>query len=315
MRRHRPLGGGFSRDHVAVEGGWTPHRLAGVVDDEVEPLPTVGEVSTERIDTRGVAQVEAEHLEVVAPVGEVRFARVPARAVAGKPSGDDQLRPGAQQLDPRLITDLDATAGEERYAAAKVSDFASLGEVEVAASVAELVVERVHLNEVLFADVTVLRLDDLARLARRLTVLLNEPARRLEVRRREDGPVAQQPQTGIGKDLLVVGSPLRLLAAPHGLSPPPPSLEVGLVQLPGGGEKPSPLLNRQPSQESAVADDSLERLDRRTESGRALIGGALPVSDSFGIPVVHLAVDRTHASRPGCALRETPYDSPWATLA
>ena len=111
-----------------------------------------------------MAQIEPEHLEAVAPLLEVGFARVPGRGVARESRGDDQLRTGSQQLDPGLVADLDATAGEQRDAAREVGGLGALGVVELGARRAQLVVEVMDLGVLLLADVTVLRLDDLAEL-------------------------------------------------------------------------------------------------------------------------------------------------------
>ena len=167
VRRH-PLGRrGLALHHVAVEVGRPPHGLAGVVDDEVEPVARRQQVRAERLDARRVAQVEPEDLEPVAPVLEVRLARVPRRRVAREARRHDQLRARAQQLDPGLVADLHAPAGEQRDAAAQVGRLRPLREVEVAAVRAELVVERMHARVELLADVAVLRLDELAELAAR----------------------------------------------------------------------------------------------------------------------------------------------------
>ena len=69
--------------HVRVEVGRPPHRLAGVVDDEVEARPRRQQLAAERLDARRVAQVEAEDLEPIGPLVEVGLARVahaPSRA-------------------------------------------------------------------------------------------------------------------------------------------------------------------------------------------------------------------------------------------
>ena len=107
-------------------------------------------------------EVEPEHLEPLAPVGEVGLARVAGGAVAREPRRDDQLRPRPEQLDPGLVADLHPPAGEQRDAPAEVGALAALRKVEVAARAAELVVERVHLDVVPLADIAVLRLDHLA---------------------------------------------------------------------------------------------------------------------------------------------------------
>jgi hypothetical protein len=55
----------------SVEAGRPAHRLARVVDDEVEPVAGGEQVVAERLDARRVAQVEPEDLEPVAPLVEV----------------------------------------------------------------------------------------------------------------------------------------------------------------------------------------------------------------------------------------------------
>ena len=294
MCGHRPLCGGLALDHVAVEVGRSPHRLAGVVDDEVEPLPRGGQVGAERVDARGVAQVEPEHLEPVAPLAEVGLARVPGGAVAREASRDDQVRACAEQLDPGLVADLHATAGEESHASCEVGDLAALREVEVAALGAELVVERVHLDVVPLADITVLRLDHLAPLGLcPICLLLGALGRRLEVRGREDGLVSKHPQPGVGEDLLVARAPILFLSPPKSLGATPAGLEVGVVDLSGRREKPRPLLDRKCAQQPAVAHDRLERFDRLTQSG-----GLRARIDLLGICAGHLLLDGTAGKPP-----------------
>src|SRR4051794_12565213 len=149
---------------MAVELGRASHRLAGVVDDEVEPVACVTEMPAEGLDARCVTQVEPEDLQPVAPFVEVGFRRVAGRAVAREASRHDQVRACAQQLDACLVPDLDASAGEERNAPAQICRLRTLAEVEVAASRTELVVEAVNGDVQLLADVAVLGLDDLTRL-------------------------------------------------------------------------------------------------------------------------------------------------------
>ena len=118
----------------------------------------------EGLDARRVAQVEPEDLEPVAPLVEVGLLRVAVRGIAREAGGDDQLRARPQQLDPRLVADLHAPAGEQRDAAREVGGLRALGVVEVAARRAQLVVERMDVAVEPLADVAVLRLDDLAEL-------------------------------------------------------------------------------------------------------------------------------------------------------
>ena len=120
--------------HVRVEVGRTAHRLAGVVDDEVEPVARGQQLAAERLDARRVPQVESEDLEPVAPVAEVGLGGVARGGVAGKARGDDEVRARAQQLEPGLVADLDPPAGEQRHAAAQVGQLGALGEVELGAA-------------------------------------------------------------------------------------------------------------------------------------------------------------------------------------
>ena len=117
---------------MLVEVRRAAHGLAGVVDDEVEPVAGRQQVPAERLDARRVAQVEPEDLEPVAPVGEVGLGGVARGRVAREAGGDDQLRAGAQQLEAGLVADLHPPAGEQRDAPAQVGQLGALGEVELA---------------------------------------------------------------------------------------------------------------------------------------------------------------------------------------
>ena len=57
-----------------------------------------------------------------APLGEVGLRGVAAGGVARKARRDDEMRAGAQQLEPGLIADLHAPAGEQRDAAAQIGE-------------------------------------------------------------------------------------------------------------------------------------------------------------------------------------------------
>src|SRR5687767_783798 len=149
---------GLALHHVAIELGRTPHRLAGVVDDEVEARAGGQQLAAERLNARRVAQIEAEDLETIGPVREVRLARVTLRRIAREPGRDDQARTAAQQLQARLVANLDAPARQQRDAAAQVRDLRPLAKVELGALGTELIVEVVDDLVLLLADVTVLRI-------------------------------------------------------------------------------------------------------------------------------------------------------------
>ncbi len=115
--------GGLAVHHVAVEVGRSANRLTGVVDDDVEPPPCGEHVSTERLDARRVPEVEPEDLQTVTPVGEVGLGGVPRGGVAREAGRHDQRSPATQQLDPGLVPDLHAPAGEQRNRPREIGQF------------------------------------------------------------------------------------------------------------------------------------------------------------------------------------------------
>ena len=135
------LGRALELQHVPVELGRPAHGLAGVVDDVVEPLVGREQVVAELLDARRVAQIEAVDLEPVLPVGEIGLLRVAGGRVAREPRRHDQVGAGAEQLDPGLVADLHPAARQHRDAALEVGGLRPLGEVELGARRAELVVE------------------------------------------------------------------------------------------------------------------------------------------------------------------------------
>ena len=147
---------GFAGHHVGVEVRRAPHGLAGVVDDEVEAIARAQQFVAEGFHAGRVAQVQAEDLETVAPFAEVRLLGITRGRVTRKARGDDQVRARAQQLEPGLVADLDASAGEQGDAPAQVGQFGALAEVELGAGRAQLVVEVVDELVLLLADVAML---------------------------------------------------------------------------------------------------------------------------------------------------------------
>ena len=162
---------GLAFHHVRVELRRPAHRLAGVVDDEVQPAARGDQVRAERLDAWRVPQIEAEDLQAIAPRLEVGFAGVACRGVAREPRGDDQVRARPQQLQSGLVADLDASAGQQRHASPQVGQLRPLRKVQVAARRTQPVVEVMDDGEVLLADVAVLR---------------RQRGLRLDVGRRED---------------------------------------------------------------------------------------------------------------------------------
>src|ERR1019366_9521526 len=86
-----------------------------------------------RLHARRVAQVESENFQPAAPLLEIQFRRITHRRVARETRADDKLRASTKKLDARLVTDLHASAGEQRYAPAQVCGLGALEEIQLRA--------------------------------------------------------------------------------------------------------------------------------------------------------------------------------------
>ncbi len=104
IARQEPAGGfghgfessGLAGHHVLEERGRAAHRLAGVVDQIIEPPSAADELPAEGLDTRDVSQIETEDLQPIRPVVEVGLVRVPNGSVPREPGADDQAGAAAQ---------------------------------------------------------------------------------------------------------------------------------------------------------------------------------------------------------------------------
>ena len=264
---------------MPVELGRTAHRLAGVVDDEVKPVAGRAELLAERLHARGVPQVKPEDLQPAAPLLEVRLGRVTRGTVARETRRHDQLGARAQELDPRLVADLDAAAGEERDAPLQISGLRALGVVEVAARRAKLIVEPVDSDVELLAHVAVLGLDNLAEFGV-VDVVLLEAVRRKDVGRRVDRLLAECADAGVRKHRLDPSRLGRLLVPPNSLAPAAPLDEIRLVDIAGGPQQLCPLLDRECAEQCAVGDDLFEDGESRLQPLRVGRGGVAPLLES-----------------------------------
>ena len=140
-----------------------------------------------------MAQIEPEDLQAMSPFGEVWFLRVALGRIPGETGGDDEMGPATQELEPGLIADLHPATGEQCDAAAQVSQFGALAEVQLGAGGAHLVIKMVNQRVLLLANVTMLRLDGLAGGGLILmSIVRHERFGRVDVRRGEDGLAAQR---------------------------------------------------------------------------------------------------------------------------
>jgi hypothetical protein len=245
--------------HVAVEVRRTSHRLAGVVDDEVEPVARGENVLRERFDARRVTQIEAEDLQSVAPLAEVGFGRIAGGGVAGKAGRDDQRCTATQQLDPCLIADLHPAAGEQRDRSRQVGELAALGEVVLGARGAQLVVEVVDLAVLDLADVTVLLVDGLA-VRRIVDVALLEAVGWVDVRRGEHRLLAQRSDAGPGEHVLVAADSRRSAPTLQRLGADPALLGIWTEHVAGSVQQVLLLLRCQDGEEFPIGSDPPEEL-------------------------------------------------------
>ena len=243
-------GGNLAVHHVAVEVRRTAHGLTRVVDDVVEPVACRQHVPAERLDAGGVAQVEAEHFEPVTPLGEVGLCRITRRCVTRKAGGDDERGTAPQQLDPRLVPDLHAPAGQERHPAGEVRELAAFRVVELGTLGAQLIVEVVHLVVLGLADVTVLRFDGFA-VPGLVDVVLHEPGGGIHVGGGEHGLFAQCANTRLRQHRLVALHLLRSAPALERLRTNASFLGIGEEHVAGGVDQVDLLLGRQDRQQVA----------------------------------------------------------------
>ena len=138
MQRRR-----FARHHVLIERWRPPDGLARVVDDEIEPVASGEDFPAEGFDTRRVTQIEPIDLESIAPFREILFAGITRSRIARESRGDNERRARTQQLDSRLISDLDASAGKQCDASPQIGQLTSFKPIELRACRAQLIIEMV----------------------------------------------------------------------------------------------------------------------------------------------------------------------------
>src|ERR1035437_10083573 len=205
-----------------------------------------------------MAQVEAENFEAMAPVLEVWFRRITHGRVARETRANDELRPGAQQFDAGLITDLHASAGEQCHAPAQIRRLRALDKIQLRALRTKLVVEMVDGRVILFADVAILRFDDFAEFRVVRDFLLLEILRRKNIRRGENFFAAQFADACFIQLRLVALQFVRLAQPRLGLHQPPPFGHIGAKNFPRRREQPRAFLDGQFRQHRAIARRDFE---------------------------------------------------------
>ncbi|MNM76714.1 hypothetical protein D3C81_885450 [compost metagenome] len=229
--------GGFAGHHVRIELRRTAHGLAGVVDDEIQPRTRGQQLIAERLHAGRVAQIQSVHLQTMTPNGEVGFFRITCRRVTRETRGDDQFRTGTQQLQPRLVADLDATTSEQRHAPAQVCSLGALDVVQIGADRAHLIVEMMQLGELLLADIAVTQLGRMHRFSRSggtfavVRVMQPRCVRREIVRRAEHRLATQGADAGLFEQRLGFAHFLLVTLTRLLLEHLPPRLGLGVIDL------------------------------------------------------------------------------------
>src|SRR5215210_4598864 len=142
-----------------------------------------------------MSQVEPEDLQPVLPGCEIRLTGVAAGGVSWKTCRHDQMGPGSEELEPRLIADLHPPACQQCHSTGQICQLTSLREVELRAGRTHLVVKVMENREFLLTDVAMLRLDRLAK-AIILCFLLLECSRGKHIRARKYRLPAHGPDPG-----------------------------------------------------------------------------------------------------------------------
>jgi hypothetical protein len=210
-----------------------------------------------------MAEVEAEDLEPVRPLTEVRFLRIAHCRVAREACRDDEMGARAQQLEPGLIPDLHASAGQQRHPAAQVGKLGALREVELRARRTELIVEVMDDRVLLFTDVTVLQLPGSWLIT--MEILRRESPRGKHIGRREYGFAAKRSDSGLRPHVIV---PLHqrgpALALPRRLEPP--RITVGAGDARDRLEKPLAIVLRHVIEHTAIGSNRLHKLSKVAQS-------------------------------------------------
>ena len=167
-RRRVGVAGAAEGEHVGQRAGRQRGRL-GLLEQRVgagerrtvcaallirmSSGPFCGHGVCERDDLCRVAQVDADDVQSVQPVGAVRHRGEAADGVVREPGGDRRVRAVAQQPQRDVHPDLGAAPGQQRTPAGEVGARVAAGAVGRGAVRAQLVVERVDPGEAGLADV------------------------------------------------------------------------------------------------------------------------------------------------------------------
>ena len=206
------------------------------------------------LNRRGMAEVETKYLQAVSPFCEVRLGGVALRRIAREAGRDDEMRARAEELDACLIPDFDAATREQGDPACEVRELAPLEEIQLRANRAELVVKVMDPRVILFADIAILRFENLFEIGVRRLGLRVGGGRR-QVRCGKDRFAAQFADAGLVEHFVIGLALAGLSFAPAFLCQGAAVGVVRLVNLAGGLQQAGALLAGELREKGAVGDD------------------------------------------------------------
>ena len=237
-------------EHVPVKIRRPPHSLAGIVDNKVEPRARGQKVLAKRFDAGRMPQIQAKHLEPVAPIGKIGLLRIALGSIAGKAGRHNQVRTGPQQFDARLIANLYPTTCEQCHPPAQIGGLAALVPVQLGTGRAQLVIKGVNRRVLLLTHVTMLQVGGLSR--RLGLAVVDRVEKRLRGRkhvgRDKHGLTAQGANSGVGAQILVALHLVELALATADLVRLPALVKIGAKHVAGGGLQARALVDTQPAQ-------------------------------------------------------------------
>lgn len=139
---------------VAVESRRTSDRLAGIVQDEVEPRQCLTKMIRKGFNARRVSQIDAVNLKSCRPVGTVVFGRETRGGISRKSSCHNDLATSSQKLQRCVIPDFDSATREQSKATRQIERPLPTLPVQFGTARTKGVVEKMDAIEILFADVT-----------------------------------------------------------------------------------------------------------------------------------------------------------------
>lgn len=136
-----------------VRLGGSPHRLRGVVDQDVEGLTLLPQLLADPQYLTRITEVHRQHRQPVQPLRAARFDAEATHGVVREAAGDQEFGAVAQHHQGQLEADLDPASGEQRATAAQVGGERTPGGVVRGAVRAQPVVEGVDLSIGRLADI------------------------------------------------------------------------------------------------------------------------------------------------------------------